>query len=272
MKTGKTGVILLIWLFFGTIVFSADICVGAGAGSKALDRVMDLQVPNVGSIDKYGGPMDGFEDFDEFETDPEETIWDPLIGYNRFMTQVNDTLYVWVLRPTALAYGTVVKEPARLAVNRFFENLGFPARLINNLLQLKYQRASGEIARFSVNTTAGFLGFFDPAKAWLGLEPSPEDFGQTLGHWGVGPGFHIVLPLLGPSNVRDACARVPDIFLSPEYYIESDRASLIVTVIERANAISLMTDQIDAFRRDALDMYIFFRDAYEMNRRKRIEE
>lgn len=269
MKTGQAGVILLLF-FFGMLLFSAD--AGAGPSSKALDRVMDLQVPNVGSIDKYGGPMDGFDGFDEFETGPEETIWDPLSGYNRFMTRVNDTIYVWVLRPTALAYGTVVKEPARLAVNRFFKNLGFPARLINNLLQLKYQRASGEIARFSVNTTAGFLGFFDPAKSWLGIEPSPEDFGQTLGHWGIGPGFHIVLPLLGPSNLRDACARVPDIFLSPEYYIESDRASLIITVIERANTISLMTDQIDAFRRDALDMYIFFRDAYEMNRRKRIEE
>jgi phospholipid-binding lipoprotein MlaA len=270
LRTWQAGAILVICVF-GMLFFSGD----ADAASKAIDRVRDIQLPAAGKIDKFGGPMDGFDefdDFDEFETSPEDKIWDPLIKYNRFMTQVNDKLYVWLLRPTALVYGTVVKEPARLAVNRFFSNLEFPARLVNNLLQFKFHRAGTETVRFGFNTTFGLLGFFDPAKSRLGLEPSPEDFGQTLGHWGVGPGFHIVLPLMGPSNVRDVCGRAPDIFLSPFYYVDDDRTSLIISVIDRTNAISLMTDRIDAFRRDALDLYIFYRDAYEMNRRNMIKE
>ncbi|RJP46312.1 MAG: VacJ family lipoprotein [Desulfobacteraceae bacterium] len=270
MRTVQAGAILLICIF-GMLFFSDD----ADAASKTIDRVRDIQLPAAGKIDKFGGPMDGFDefdDFDEFETEPEDKAWDPLMGYNRLMTRVNDTLYVWVLRPTALVYGTVVKEPARLAVNRFFTNLEFPTRLANNLLQFKFQQAGTETVRFGFNTTFGLLGFFDPARSRLGLEPSPEDFGQTLGYWGVGPGFHIVLPLMGPSNLRDALGRGPDIFLSPQYYIGDDRTSLIISGIERANAISLMTDRLDAFRKDALDLYVFYRDAYEMNRKKMIEE
>ncbi len=270
MKTGRTVTIFLVF-FFGILVFTADQCVGA----SALDRVKDLPASTSGKIDKYGGPMEGFDDFDEFEefqTEPDAQIWDPLMGYNRFMTQVNDKLYVWVLRPTGRVYGTVVKEPARKAISRFFTNLGFPVRGANNLLQLKFKEAGTETARFGFNTVFGLFGFFDPARSRLGLEPQPEDFGQTLGHWGVGPGFHIVLPLLGPSNLRDACARVPDIFADPLYYIDDDRTSLILSVVDRVNAISLMIERYDAFRKDALDLYIFFRNTYEMNRRKMIEE
>lgn len=271
MRTGQAKATFLLVCVFSVCCFSFD----AGAASKTIDRVRDIQLPSTGKIDKFGGPMDGFDDFDEFDefdTGPQEVIWDPLMGYNRFMTRVNDTLYVWLMRPAALVYGTVVKEPARLAVNRFFTNLEFPTRLVNNLLQLKFQRAGTECVRFGFNTTFGLLGFFDPARSRLGLEPSPEDFGQTLGHWGVGTGFHLVLPLMGPSNLRDALGRAPDILLGPQYYMDHDRTSLMISVVDRTNAISLMTDRMDAFRKDALDLYIFYRDAYEMNRRKMIEE
>jgi phospholipid-binding lipoprotein MlaA len=269
LKTGRTVIFLIC--FLGIFVFRVDRCIGVGA----LDRVKDLPASTTGKIDKYGDPMDGFDEFDEFdefETHPDQQIWDPLIGYNRFMTRVNDELYVWVMRPTGLVYGTVVKEPARKAIRRFFDNLGFPVRAANNLLQLKFKQAGAETARFGFNTVFGLFGFFDPARSRLGLKPNPEDFGQTLGHWGVGPGFHIVLPLLGPSNLRDVCGRVPDIFADPLYYVDDHRTSLIISSVDRVNAISLMIDRYDAFRKDALDLYIFIRDAYEMNRRKMIEE
>ena len=214
----------------------------------------------------------GFELEDEFEAIGTEALIDPLSGYNRVMTQVNDRLYFWLFKPIARGYRAVLPEGARLAVGRFFRNLTMPVRFANNLLQLKPKRAGTELARFALNTTVGVLGFGDPAASRFGLQAYPEDFGQTLGHYGIGSGFHIVLPLLGPSNLRDTLGLVPDYFLDPVSYIEDSDARLAIRAYDQVNHTSLHIGEYESLKNDAVDLYTFLRDGYEQRRIKLIEE
>lgn len=215
---------------------------------------------------------DVFELEDEFEPTSAETLIDPLSGYNRLMTQVNDRVYFWLLKPVARGYRAVVPEGARLAVGRFFRNLQMPVRFVNNLLQLKPKQAGTELARFSINTTVGVLGLGDPAAERFDLQPYPEDFGQTMGHYGISSGFHIVLPLLGPSNLRDALALVPDYYLEPLNAVEDFELRIAARVYERVNHTSLHIGEYESVKKDAVDLYPFLRDAYEQRRAKQIEE
>ena len=220
-------------------------------------------------------PESEFDAFDEFEDmDQEATpeVYDPLIGYNRVMTRVNDRLYFWVLKPAAQGYGTVVPEGARVCISNFFDNLAFPIRFVNNLLQLKFKGAGVETARFGVNTTVGVIGLWDPAKKWLDLSPYEEDFGQTLGHYGVNGGFPFVLPAFGPSNLRDALGQVPDAYLDPVEYIDGPAVQIGAPAFEIINRTSLHIGEYESFRKDAMDLYILMRSAYQQNRENAIEE
>jgi len=222
-----------------------------------------------------GATPDGeteFDEFAEFEDASPVVAADPLVGYNRFMTGVNDHIYVWALRPLAKGYRFVLIKPVRLAIARVFTNASYPIRCANNLLQLKIRRAGEETGRFIVNTTLGVGGFFDPATTCMKMKAWPEDFGQTLGYYGLGGGFHIVLPFLGPSNLRDTLAILPDTFLQPVNYIEDDWTAIGLNGVNRLNTLSLFMDDYDALRSEALDLYVFQRDAYEMKRQKEVEK
>lgn len=190
-------------------------------------------------VTKSDASSQGVDEFeDEFDDDFEDefgdeellNVFDPLSGYNRAMTRFNDRFYFWLLKPVSEGYRYIVPEPARLSVARVFKNILFPLRFINNILQLKFEGAGVEFSRFCINSTVGILGFADPAKKWLDLEAYPEDFGQTLGHYGVGGGFHIVLPLLGPSNLRDLASMVPDYYSSPVQLVDPDIDELAVQI------------------------------------------
>lgn len=218
-------------------------------------------------------PDDDFDEFEEEFSEPgSEEVFDPLSGYNRLMTKVNDKLYFWVLKPVAKGYAWVVPEGPRRGVNRFFTNLLFPVRFVNNVLQLKLLNAGEETLRFLTNSTVGFLGFWDPAKNWFGLEAHPEDFGQTLGFYGVGSGFHIVLPLLGPSNLRDMIGLVPDFYLNPVTWIDDWEEEYAVKALGTVNKTSLHIGEYENLKKDAIDLYPFLRDIYEQNRDKKIRE
>jgi len=213
-----------------------------------------------------------FGDFEEFQEDPQSDVYDPLSGYNRFMTNVNDKLYHWFVKPVATGYGKVVPEPGRRAINRFFNNAIFPIRFVNNLLQLKLKQTGIETVRFGMNTTVGIVGLFDPAKAWLDLEPYNEDFGQTVGHYGVGSGFHFVIPILGPSNLRDTIGRIPDYFLHPVVYTDYSKFRASIESYRIINYTSMHLGEDESIQKDALDFYTFMRDAYEQNRNAKIKE
>ena len=230
---------------------------------------------------------DGFED--EFGN-AEEEIFDPLSGYNSVMTEFNDGFYVYVLDPVARGYRWIMPDPARSGVKNFFHNLLFPIRFVNNALQLKPINAGEEMFRFIINSTVGIFGIWDPAKEWFGLEAHEEDFGQTLGYYGVGGGFHIVLPFLGPSNLRDMFSLYPDMQIDPVYYVESrpynfpkkegEDLGLSRQTIQQTNLLmfktvnreSLRVGQYENLKKDAIELYPFLRDVYEQNRAKLIEE
>lgn len=216
---------------------------------------------------------DEFGEFeDEFDVAEAESIFDPLSAYNRSMTRFNDGFFDWVIYPVAEGYKIILPEGGRIAVNRFFKNLFFPIRFINNVLQLKYDKAAIETGRFIINTTVGLFGFFDPAIAWFKLKPQPEDFGQTLGFYGVGSGFHIVLPFLGPSNLRDLLGKVPDLYVTPLTYLDPVEAAYASESYRRLNDASIRMGEYQSLRKDALNLYTFLRDAYERNRVAQIKE
>ena len=140
--------------------------------------------------DELGFDEEFEEEFDSFGDD----VFDPLSGYNRVMTEFNDGFYVYVLDPVARGYRWAIPLGGRRGINRFFHNLFFPIRFVNNVLQLKVKNAGEEFLRFCINSTIGIFGIWDPAKEWFDLYAHDEDFGQTLGYYGIGGGFHIVLP------------------------------------------------------------------------------
>ena len=217
----------------------------------------------------------------EFSTKKEE-IFDPLSGYNRLMTSFNDKVFINVLNPVAEGYAYITPETMRIGINNFFENILFPVRFSNNLLQLKFKNSSEELGRFLVNTLWGLGGFMDPATKELNMKAHKEDFGQTLGFYGVGEGFPIVLPFLGPSNVRDIVGLAADSYVNPLTVTgDSDlRYKIPNTFLEQVgiqtfdviNSTSLTLGEYESLRKDALDLYPFLRDIYSQARKKQIEE
>ncbi len=216
-----------------------------------------------------GGDFAEFEE--EFEANKNE-VSDPFAGYNRSMTTFNDKLYVWLLQPVAAGWDWAIPQEGRRSINSFFTNLWYPLRLLNNLLQGKLVHAGEETARFVINSTIGIFGLFDPAKDWLGLEAHPEDFGQTLGYWGLGSGPHIVLPFFGPSNLRDSLALTFDWQFDAVTQIEDPYSEYGARAFRVINDTSLHLGEYESLKKDALDLYPFLRDAYEQKRNKDIQE
>lgn len=226
------------------------------------------------------------QDLDEFDGEfgdvNKSEVFDPLSGYNRVMSSFNDTFYIHILTPSAKGYAYVVPEGIRDGINNFFSNLFFPIRFVNNLLQLKFDRASSEAGRFFINSTFGFFGFFDPASKELKMQKYSEDFGQTLGFYGIGDGFSIVLPFLGPSNLRDLVGLGVDLSLSPvsymahntlTYKIPNDAWQGVAFSVEYLlNDYSFEPNRYEIFKKDALDLYPYLRDAYKQKRDKEIRE
>jgi len=148
---------------------------------------------------------------------------------------------------------------------------------VNNVLQLKFDNALEETGRFLINSTFGLLGFFDPAKEDLEWKAHNEDFGQTLGFYGVGPGPHVVLPFLGPSNIRDAFSIIPDSMLNPtsEYFYDlpfDSSNGIVLNGVFYINKASLHLGEYESLKKDAIDFYPFMRDLYEQNRINEIKE
>ncbi len=205
------------------------------------------------------------------ESPPVPGVADPIEPVNRGIFYVNDKLYRWVLKPVAKGYSYVVPEAVRTGVRNFFSNLGTPVRAVNTLLQGKIKETGTELARFVINSTVGMAGFFDAAKDWR-LERKDEDTGQTLGAWGLGNGFYLVLPFLGPSTARDAVGTVGDSFLDPLAYLLEPRDAIYARVLRAENELSFRLNEYDELTGAAVDPYVAVRDAYIQYRAKRVRE
>jgi phospholipid-binding lipoprotein MlaA len=173
----------------------------------------------------------------------------------------------------AEGYSAVVPEPARVSVGNFFSNLRAPIRFVNCVLQANLIGASTELFRFMLNSTIGVAGLFDPAGGEeIGLLRQDEDFGQTLGTYGVGQGFYIVWPFLGPSSPRDTLGLIGDYFSYPISYLDPWEIWLGVRGYQMINDTSLQIGDYEAIKDAALDPYISIRNAYIQYRQKKVEE
>lgn len=193
---------------------------------------------------------------------------DPWESFNRPVFRFNDTVDTYALKPLAQGYQAVTPQFLETGVHNVFRNLGDVGNLANNLLQGKVHDAGVDTSRLLFNTTIGALGFFDVASR-MGLQRSDEDFGQTLGAWGVGSGPYLVLPLLGPSSLRDAPSKVPDSFLTPYPYMDHVPSR---NVMRGINVVDARASLLDAERMISGDKYIFIRNAYLQNREFRVRD
>jgi phospholipid-binding lipoprotein MlaA len=216
------------------------------------------------------------DDLDNWDDDEEAediaSVADPLEGFNRAMFHFTDKLYFWILKPVARGYRAVTPQKMRIGVDNFFTNLGAPIRLVNCILQGKTESAEAELAKFLYNSTIGVLGFGNPAKKHPKLNPDPEDFGQTLATYGIGDGFYIFWPILGPSTLRDSFGRVGDYFLSPPNYVDPTELSIAIDAYDRVNTTSLRIGDYEALKKAALDPYEALRNGYIQLRQSRIKK
>jgi len=193
---------------------------------------------------------------------------DPWESVNRPIFTFNDTVDTYALKPIAQGYQFVTPQFVQDGVHNFFRNIGDVGNLANNVLQLKPHNAGVDTARLLVNTTFGVLGFIDVGTK-MGLQRSDEDFGQTLGYWGVGSGPYVMLPLLGPSTVRDAVAKYPDTYTEPYRYMDhvpTRNTAIAVDVVDtRASLLS-------AEKMIRGDKYSFIRNAYLQNREFKVKD
>jgi phospholipid-binding lipoprotein MlaA len=199
---------------------------------------------------------------------PADDPADPLEPVNRAVFTFNEKADRYVLRPVAKGYDTVMPSFARTGVRNFFDNLFYPTVIVNDVLQLKGTLFAQDLSRFVLNSTFGLAGFIDVATP-AGLPMHSEDFGQTLGYWGVGEGWYLMLPLLGPSNNRDLVGRTADGFTSPLFYTGSTELGLGLGVLD---AVSDRADLLKADRilEQQLDRYVFVRTIYLQTRQNKV--
>jgi phospholipid-binding lipoprotein MlaA len=189
---------------------------------------------------------------------------DPFERMNRATYRFNDFFDRHLARPLARGYRAVLPEFARRGIGNFFANVGYPTVIVNDVLQLKLKDAAGDTGRLVVNTVVGVGGLVDPATR-IGLPAHDEDFGQTLGRWGVRPGPYLVLPLLGPSDLRDAPGRFVDHYTNAEYLIKNRKAkyALVGADLLETRAELLAADEAISL---AYDPYALVRNAYLQRR------
>ncbi|ADH85992.1 MlaA family lipoprotein [Desulfurivibrio alkaliphilus] len=203
---------------------------------------------------------------------PGERLADPLEPINRLVFKFNDRLYVRVLDPLARGYAATLPEDIRLCFRRFFRNLTAPVRVVNHLLQGRVRDSGRELLRFTVNTTIGIAGLVDPAADTFGIEQRNADFGQTLGVYGLGAGFFITWPLLGPSTLRDSVGMAGDSLVNPtsRLLMEDPRTGAVVHAGRTVNNASFHVGEYERLTGAAFDPYIAVRDAYWQYRRRQI--
>jgi phospholipid-binding lipoprotein MlaA len=191
---------------------------------------------------------------------------DPWERFNRQVFAFNDGFDRFVLKPAAKGYAAVLPHAFRLCISNAFSNVGEIRNAVNDILQVKPVGAGTDTGRLAINTTLGMFGCFDVATK-MGLERRNEDFGLTFARWGAGTGPYLVLPILGPSDVRDGIGLVPDLYTNPVSYVHPVYDRYIYSVGSVIDTRANLLDATDLIDRTALDRYQFTRDAYLQRRR-----
>ena len=234
---------------------------------KVLPFTLRIVLTGLVSVTGTGAVM-AQEEYDDYTAGAVEP--DPWESANRAIFSFNDTVDRFTLKPAAKLYDRAVPEPISNSVSNVFSNLGEPRNLVNNVLQGKFHDAGIDLSRFMFNTTVGVVGIFDVATR-MGLERNDEDFGQTLGAWGVPSGPYVVLPLLGPSTVRDGSSRIPESYAGYGYTEQVDHVPTRNTAI----GTDLIDTRASLLSREELirgDRYRFVRNAFLQNREFQVKD
>jgi len=203
---------------------------------------------------------------EDFEDDPFEGFNEKMFWFNR------EVLDRYVLKPIATGWDFLLPDPVQRGVHNFFDNLAVVRRVVNNSLQLKFNGAGTELARFTINSTVGVVGFFDVAKDAFGIEQRDEDTGQTFGVWGAGPGPYLVLPFLPPLTIRDGIGYAFDVAMTPYTYFIPWWASVAGTATSTVNERSLNLDRFERVAESTVDLYGAVRNAYLQRRAAAIKQ
>jgi phospholipid-binding lipoprotein MlaA len=255
-----------VWCF---LLAGVTASLGATQGFGVMEGVSS---PETGTTVLAKAENEAEPEKDEYE-EAAAGVPDPLEPFNRLTYKFNDDFYFYILKPVATGYRDIVAEPVRVSIKNFFSNLFMPIRAVNCLLQGKFGGFGTELVRFCLNTTMGVLGFGDPARQEFGIDMRDEDFNQTLGFYGLGPGVYIHWPIFGPSSVRGTAGLVGDYFLDPVYWFVDPLAYRVAIKAEdKVNAASLSIGDYEALKKASFDPYIAIRDAYFENMKKKISE
>ncbi len=271
--------VLLVFLFLGCPpLHAASDSPDPNTGSSMENPAAGKQVEDAGSIPATTAenPSDEYGNVTEEEARGGEgpRVADPIEPWNRAMYHVNDKLYFWLFKPAAKGYRYVVPGDVRGIFSKLYENLKAPIRIVNNFLQGKPGYAGLELAKFLINSTVGVGGLRDCAKECFGINGRDADFGQTLGKYGVGFGFYVVWPILGPSSTRDTVGWMGDWLLRPQSYVSSEwisPESVGLYAHEKVNYTSFHLGDYEIIKEAAIDPYAAMRDAYVQYRKRLIE-
>ena len=234
----------------------------ANGGEAAAGEIVTAQAPTT--------PSEKIDTETALGSDEEDN--DPWEKFNEKVFEFNRQADRFVLKPVAKAYTWIVPEPFQVLIENGFDNISFVPRMVNSLLQGKWGGATRELSRFMINSTAGIGGLFDAAKYW-GIEKSREDFGQTLGVWGVSPGPYLVVPFLPPMTVRDGIGRGVDSFMNPlSYVIPFLWVGISLKLGEIVNDRALNLDLFQGFEESVVDLYSAVRHGYLRRREQLIKE
>lgn len=242
-------------------------CESSVRSTANLSEAAPADVNSAGETDE-----DVFDEFEDELSQDQTAVPDPIESWNRTMFGVNDKFYFWIAKPVLQTYKNIAPQPVRICISNFFDNLTTPVRLVNCLIQGKGAGADRELRRFGINTTAGILGFGDPAHDKCNLSPANEDLGQSLAVHGLKDGFYVVWPVFGPSTLRDSAGKVGDMFLNPVRYVKPAEASIGMSVTDVVNDGSFHIGDYEDFKSASVDPYIAMRGAYIQYRSKQIKE
>jgi phospholipid-binding lipoprotein MlaA len=203
---------------------------------------------------------------EDFDSDPLEAFNEKMFWFNR------EVLDRFLLKPAATAWDFVIPDPVQRGIYNIFDNLAVVRRVVNNTLQWKLAGAATEVARFTINSTVGLVGFFDVARDGFGIQQRDEDTGQTFGVWGIGPGPYLVLPFLPPLTIRDGIGYAFDTAMTPYIYFIPWYANAGLTATSTVNERSLNLETFERVAESTIDLYGAVRNAYLQRRAAAIRQ
>ena len=203
---------------------------------------------------------------EDFEDDPFESFNEKMFWFNR------EVLDRFLLRPAATAWDFLLPDPVQRGIYNMFDNLAVVRRVVNNTLQAKFTGAGTELARFTINSTVGLVGFFDVARDAFGIQQRDEDTGQTFGLWGMRPGPYLILPFLPPLTIRDGIGYAFDSAMTPYVYFIPWYANAGITAASTVNERSLNLDRFERVAESTIDLYGAVRNAYLQRRAAAIRQ